>query len=194
MSTVPIRRYSTEEYLARERHAPTKSEFYRGEIFAMAGASREHNLIVSNLVATIHAALRDRPCEVYPSDMRVKVQASGLYTYPDVSIVCSEPQFEDAFVDTLLNPLVLLEVLSESTEAYDRGAKAAQYRQLPSLRELVLIASDAMQVERYSRDDQDQWVLWETANRDESLHLLAVDITIPVSEIYRRVEFETQAG
>ncbi|MDX1969950.1 MAG: Uma2 family endonuclease [Planctomycetaceae bacterium] len=193
MSTLPIRRYSAEEYLAWERQAPTKSEFYQGEIFAMSGASREHNLIVSNLVATIHAALRDLPCEVYPSDMRVKVQASGLYTYPDVTIVCSEPQFEDPFVDTLLNPLVLVEVLSESTEGYDRGAKAAQYRQLPSLRELVLVDSNAVQVECFRRADQDQWALWETANRDASLHLSAVDITIPVAEIYRRVEFDAPA-
>lgn len=194
MSTVPIRRYSAEEYLARERQAPTKSEFYQGEIFAMSGASHEHNLIVGNLLRLLGNALLDRPCEVYPSDMRVKVQASGLYTYPDVTIVCSAPQFEDPFVDTLLNPLVLVEVLSESTEGYDRGAKAAQYRQLPSLRQLVLVDSNAVQVECFRRADQDQWALWETANRDAPLHLSAVDLTIPVAEIYRRVEFEAQAN
>lgn len=193
MSTVPIRRYSAEEYHARERQAPAKSEFRQGEIFAMSGASREHNLIVGILLRLLGNALLDRPCEVYPSDMRVKVQASGLSKYPDVTVVCSEPQFEDPFVDTLLNPLVLVEVLSESTEGYDRGAKAAQYRQLPSLRELVLVDSNAVQVEYFRRADQDQWALWETANRDASLHLSAVDITIPVAEIYRRVEFEAQA-
>lgn len=130
--------YTPEQYLERERSATYKSQYYRGEIFAMSGASREHNLVVANLLRTIGNQLLDRPCELYPSDMRVKVQDSGLYTYPDAVIVCGKPQFEDRHIDTLLNPLVLFEVLSESTEAYDRGAMSAQYRRLSPLRSWCL--------------------------------------------------------
>ncbi len=189
MSTVPVRRYTPEEYLERERAAAYKSQYYRGEIFAMSGASREHNLIVSNLMRVIGNELLDRPCEVYPSDMRVKVQPSGLYTYPDVTIVCGEPQFEDRHGDTLLNPLVLFEVISPSTEAYDRGAKSKQYRQLSSLRELVLVASESLHVERYHRSDDGEWRLWESTDRAANLALSSVEIGIPLAEIYRRVEF-----
>ncbi|MDP1796792.1 MAG: Uma2 family endonuclease [Planctomycetaceae bacterium] len=189
MSTVPIPTYTPEQYLERERRAQTKSQYYRGEIFAMSGASREHILIAGNLHAALHNALRDRPCEVYTSDLRVKVQQSGLYTYPDVTVACGEPKFEDKHVDTLLNPLVLIEVLSESTEAYDRGAKSAQYRKLPSLRELVLVSSTGIQVEHYHRGEDGQWGFWETSDKTASLALTSVDITVPLEEIYRRVEF-----
>lgn len=189
MSTAEKLSWTPEQYLARERQATTKSQYYQGQIFAMAGASREHNLIVANLVASIHAGLRGKPCEVYPSDMRVKVQASGLYTYPDVTIVCGEPQFEDAHVDTLVNPLVLFEVISESTEGYDRGAKAMQYRQLPSLQQLVLIASDRVHVESYRRGADGGWTLWESSDQTGSLPVPAADVMLSIAEIYQRVEF-----
>ena len=139
MSTAPKTYLTQADYLHRERAAEGKSEFYRGEMFAMAGASREHNLIVGNLVTSLNLQLRDRDCQVYPSDMRVKVSPTGLYTYPDVSVACENPEFEDAQGDTLLNPRVLVEVLSDSTEAYDRGPKFEQYRQLASLRDYLLI-------------------------------------------------------
>lgn len=193
MSTVPVRGYTPEEYLERERGAAYKSQYYRGDIFAMSGASREHNLIVANLVRVIGDKLLERPCEVYPSDMRVKVQSSGLYTYPDVTIVCGEPQFEDRHVDTLLNPLVLFEVISPSTEAYDRGAKSKQYRQLSSLQELVLIASESLHVERYHRSEDGEWRLWESTDRAAALPLVSVGIEVPLEEIYRRVEFPSPA-
>lgn len=194
MSTVPIPFYTPEQYLERERAAQTRSQYYRGEIFAMAGASREQNLLVANLLRSIGNELIDRPCELYPSDMRVKVQDSGLYTYPDAVIVCGEPKFEDEHIDTLLNPLVLIEVLSESTESYDRGAKAAQYRKLPTLRELVLVSSMGVQVEHYHRRDaDDQWAFWETTDRSASLSLASVGVTVPLEEIYRRVEFAAAA-
>src|SRR5215510_15498100 len=110
-----------EEYLALERKAGYKSEYFAGEIFAMSGASEQHNLIVANVVATLHTQFRNRPCKVYASDMRVKVSPTSLYTYPDVVALCSEPRFDDDQKDTLLNPTVIIEVLSPSTEAYDRG-------------------------------------------------------------------------
>ena len=121
MSSQAKAHLTAEEYLALERKAPYKSEYLKGEVFAMTGASRRHNLISLNIGAELRAQLRQRPCEVYTSDMRVKLGATGLYTYPDVVVVCGEPAFEDAEVDTLLNPILLVEVLSKSTEDYDRG-------------------------------------------------------------------------
>ncbi|HET6422831.1 MAG TPA: Uma2 family endonuclease [Planctomycetaceae bacterium] len=193
MSTVPVRFYTPEEYLERERRAVTKSQYFRGEIYAMSGASREHILIAGNFLAALHTALRDRPCEVYNSDMRVKVQASGLYTYPDLSVVCGEPRFDDSHVDTLLNPLVLVEVISPSTEAYDRGAKANQYRQLASLRELVLVASESLHVERHHRGEDGEWRIWEANDRTAKLPLSSLGVEIPLEEIYRRIEFAPPA-
>ncbi len=133
------RTWTPAEYLAWERAAPDKHEFLGGEIFAMAGASFAHNKIVGNIVGELRDALRDRPCDVTPSDLRVKIPAVGLYTYPDAVVVCGEPQFEDDKLDTLLNPTVIVEVLSDSTEAYDRGKKFRYYRTIPSLRDYVLV-------------------------------------------------------
>ena len=187
MSTAPKRLLTPAEYLAQERRAAFKSEFYQGETFAMAGASREHNLIVGNLVGEVRDQFKGRKCEVYPSDMRVRVSATGLYTYPDVTIVCGTPEFEDEQVDTLLNPTVLLEVLSESTEAYDRGTKSAHYRRLPSLMEYVLIAQDRPHVERYVRQPDGGWLLREATGLDEAVDLESVSVHLPMSEIYRQV-------
>jgi Uma2 family endonuclease len=190
MSSVPKRRLTPAEYLVRERRAEFKSEYYHGETFAMAGASREHNLIVGNLVREVGNSLKGRTCEVYPSDMRVKVAASGLYTYPDVTVVCGPPEFEDEQGDTLLNPTVLFEVLSESTEAYDRGAKSAQYRRLASLQEYVLVAQDRPQVERYVRQTDGGWMLREVTQLDQVLVLDAISIQVPLSEIYRQIAWK----
>src|SRR6266498_1001389 len=118
---------SPEEYLRLERQSEYKSEYLNGEIFAMTGASRKHNLITTNISREISQQLKPRPCEVYAVDMRVKVRATGLYTYPDIAVVCGEPQFEDDYIDTLLNPTLLIEVLSQSTERYDRIAKSSYY-------------------------------------------------------------------
>jgi Uma2 family endonuclease len=134
------RKMSPVEYLALERSSREKHEYCDGEVFAMAGASREHNLIVANVVGELRAALRHRPCEVYPSDMRLKVPAAGTYSYPDASALCGSAEFEDAEVDTLLNPAVIVDVLSESTEDYDRGTKFKNYRSIPSFREYVVVS------------------------------------------------------
>ena len=188
MSTAPKRRLTEEEYLRLERRAAFKSEYYQGETFAMAGASREHNLIVGNVVGEARNELKGRNCEVYPNDMRFKVTATGLYTYPDVTIVCDAPEFEDAeHLDTLLNPTVLVEVLSESTEAYDRGTKAAHYRKLPSLKEYLLIAQDRPHVERYVRQPDGAWLLREVAELDLSVTFESIPAVLPMSEIYRQV-------
>src|SRR5437764_10016479 len=152
---------SPEEYLRRERLAEYKSEYLNGEIFAMTGASRQHNRVTINISSSLNQQLKGRPCEVYAVDIRVKVRASGLYTYPDVAVACSEPQFEDDFVDTLLNPTLLIEVLSQSTERYDRIAKTSYYRTIDSLKEHLLVAQNEIRVEQYSREANGQWLLTE---------------------------------
>ena len=176
------------EYLELERKSEIRSEYIAGRIYAMSGASRRHNLIAGNLYREISSALRDRACEAYMSDMRVKVAATGMYTYPDIVTVCGEPQFEDAQVDTLLNPTVIVEVLSQSTEAYDRGEKFAHYRRLDSLREYVLVSQDKVRIERYERDT-DQWVLSEVSDPHDTLHLSAIGCSIELAAIYEKVDF-----
>jgi Uma2 family endonuclease len=177
--------YTPAEYLARERAAEAKSEYLDGAIVAMAGASRAHSLINTNLAGLLNAALRDQPCEVHASDMRVRAATGRLYTYPDIAVVCGPAQYEDAHGDTLLNPTVIIEVLSPTTEAYDRGAKFGYYRQLPSLREYVLIAQDQMLVEHYAWRP-DGWLLTE-ARGAGALAFPALGCALPLTEIYRRV-------
>src|SRR6476660_6052648 len=138
---------SEEEYLAQERAGEVRHEYRRGKIVAMVGASREHNLIAGSTYVSIYSQLRKRPCDVYMNDMRVKIAAMGKYTYPDIIVVCGEPRFADDYVDNLLNPTVLIEVLSPSTEAYDRGEKFEHYRAIDSLREYLLIAQDRYHID-----------------------------------------------
>jgi len=180
---------SEEEYLAKERAADFKSEFYAGEMFAMAGASRKHNVITNNLGGELRARLRDKPCEVYTSDMRVKVTPTGLYTYPDVVVACDKPEFEDAEVDTLLNPRLIAEVLSESTRDYDRGGKSNHYRQIPSLLEYLIVNQAEINVELLSRQADGSWRLTETRDRGAVIHLESLDCEVPVEEIYAKVAF-----
>ena len=169
MSANPKKLLTPQEYLARERLAEFRSEYYRGEVFAMAGASWEHTLIKDNLAAESRGQLKQGPCHVLTSDMRVKISGTGLYTYPDIAIVCDKPQFEDGEFDTLLNPRALVEVLSDSTEKYDRGAKFAHYRQIPSLQEYVLVSQDRVLMERDPRCADGSWVL--TVFADVSLRV-----------------------
>jgi Uma2 family endonuclease len=194
MSSLAQPRCTPEHYLALERQARHRSEYVNGSILAMAGASRQHNLITGNVFGELRAQLRGRPCEAYINDMRVKVSATGLYTYPDVAALCDEPHFEDSHVDTLLNPSVIVEVLSESTEAYDRGEKFAHYRRLESLRDYVLIAQNKVRVEHYVRQG-DQWVLSEADALSSTVHLSSIGCTIVLRDIYERVEFPSnEAG
>jgi len=178
---------SAEEYLALERQAETKSEYINGEIYAMAGASREHNYIAGDLFGELRSQLRGRNCKLFMSDMRVRVRPTGLYTYPDVVVVCGRPRFDDSQVDVLLNPTVIFEVLSPSTEAYDRGAKFAHYRYLNSLKEYILVAQDRMQVDHFARVGH-QWLLTAYSRPEEILQLPALECAIPLAEIYDQVE------
>ena len=192
-SATRITRYTPEQYLAMERKADFKSEYDGGYITAMAGASRKHNLIAGNLHGEIRAQIKGRPCEAYIGDMRLCVSPTGLYTYPDVMAVCGDRQYLDAEVDTLLNPTVIVEVLSASTESYDRGRKFRHYQHLPSLQEYVLIAQDEVSVERYTRRGDD-WVLSVFTRLDDTLRLTSIDCEIPLREIYDKVEFSGEAA
>jgi Uma2 family endonuclease len=191
--TAPANRvtYTPSEYIKRERMNDWKSEFLDGEIFAMTGASRPHNLIAGNLFAEIRQQLRGRPCEVYTNDMRVRVSNTGLYAYPDVVVACGPIRFDDDHLDTLLNPMVIVEVLSDSTEAFDRGEKFARYRRLESLQEYVLVSQDKAVIELYRRQG-DLWTLSETRGLDAVLKLDAIDGVIPLADIYERVDLTAQ--
>ena len=183
-----------EEYLARERRAEFKSEFYRGEMFAMAGAKYPHNRVKDNVARHTGNQLEGGPCQLLTSDMRVKIQATGLYTYPDIVVFCDEPQYEDENLDTLLNPRILVEVLSESTEKYDRGTKSVHYRQIPSLQEYVLIAQDQPLVERYVRQPENSWLLTEFRELTQTFSYTSIPVKIALTDIYHGVEFPENAG
>jgi Uma2 family endonuclease len=150
MTAQPKRYITEQEYIEFERASTSKHEYFDGQIYAMTGASRIHNLIAGNTLATLHGQLRRKPCQVLPSDMRVKVMRTGLNTYPDLVVICGEPEFTDDVFDTLVNPLVLIEVLSPSTERYDRGMKFQNYRTIESLQDYILIAQDHYHVEHYT--------------------------------------------
>ncbi|MBC7929737.1 MAG: Uma2 family endonuclease [Rubrivivax sp.] len=191
MSTQVKVHYTPDEYLALERQAEYKSEYFNGEIFAMTGASRRHNLIAANVLAALHTQLRKRPCEIYPSDMRVKVGATGLYTYPDVVIVCGEPSFDDKRKDTLVNPTALVEVLSKSTASYDRGEKFEHYRKLTSLADYLVIAQNKYHVEHYTRQPDNQWLLAETDDIGQTIQIPSIECNLALVDIYDKVEVDT---
>ena len=186
MSSQPTTLLSPDEYLELERKAEFKSEYFQGEMFAMAGATRQHGLIVTNLVRELSQQLT-RPCEVYSSDLRLRVSPSGLYPYPDVMVVCGEPQFADDQKDTLLNPNLIVEVLSDSTRDYDRGRKFQHYRALPTLREYLTIDQDTPQVERYTRQPQDRWLLTEFSDLSQSIDLASIGCVLSLTEVYDKV-------
>ncbi len=186
MSSAFETRYTPEQYLALERKSEIKHEYHRGEMFAMAGASREHNLIAVNVSSVLRNQLLTRPCETYAGDMRILVRPTSLYVYPDIVAVCGEPSFVDSHSDTLLNPTAIIEILSPSTEAYDRGEKFAQYRKIASLRNYVLIAQDEVRVERFTRRG-DEWVLTEWTGLDDVGRLDAIDCELPLRDVYAKV-------
>lgn len=185
----PKTRYTAEEYLALERKAEYKSELVNGMIIAMSVVSRSHSLIVFNLARVLGAQLLGRPCEAHVSDMRVNVSPTGLYTYPDFVAVCGEAHYEDEHVDTLLNPTVIVEVLSPSTEAYDRGEKFAHYRRLESLKEYVLVSQDKVRIESYVRQGA-QWLLSEAGGLEETVRLESTGCDLVLRDVYDKVRFD----
>ena len=190
MQQAAVTLISEEEYLEGENLSETKHEYYRGEVFAMAGASRRHNLIVTNIIGELRTQLKGKPCRTYPSDMRLRIDLTGLYTYPGIMVVCGEEQFADENQNTLLNPDVIVEVLSDSTEGYDRGVKFQSCRQLPSLREYVLISQNAQKIERYARDDRNRWTLTETDEQHPEMVLESIGCRLELAEVYDKTELQ----
>jgi Uma2 family endonuclease len=188
----PVQRFTPEEYYRLERAADYKSDYYRGEIFAMSGGTIRHSMITANLVRDVGQKLLGKPCTVFEANMRLKIKPTGLRTYPDASVYCDAPERddEDSFAETLVNPTVIFEVLSKSTEAYDRGLKAENYRQIESLRAYVLVSQNAPHVEAYEREPGGPWVLKEARGLESSLKIAALAIELPLAGVYYRVDFD----
>ena len=184
---------SPAEYLALERQAESKHEYVDGEIWAWSGACREHNLIVGNILGELAQQLRGKPSEVYPGKMRVKAPASRAYVYPDVVVVCDEPHFEDDYLDTLLNPTVVFELLSKSTESYNRLAKSAYYRTIDSLSEYLLVAQEEYRIEQYVKQVAGRWLLTEVRSLDATIELESIDCSLALRDIYDRITIEPDA-
>lgn len=187
MTVAPTRRLSVEEYLAAERTAETKSEYYAGELFAMTGASRRHNLIVANLMRVLGNQLLERDCEVYAADMRVRVPETDAYVYPDAVAVCGEPRLEDAELDTLLNPTLIVEVLSPSTADFDRGGKLEHYRTIESVAEVLMLAQDRAHAEHWVRQADGHWLFEETGSIEAVLRLESIECELRLTDAYHRV-------
>ena len=194
MATGAAQTYLTQqEYITLERKAipdadTVRSEYMNGEIIAMSGASLAHNLITGNVFANLYIRLRGSGCLAFANEMRVSIPSVNSYFYPDVSVVCEEPRFQDDVFDTLLNPIVVVEVLSPSTEAYDRGDKFAHYRQLTSLQEYILVSQDKVRVDHYVRHAA-QWILTDFQELDQQLPLTSIQCELPLQEIYESVPF-----
>jgi Uma2 family endonuclease len=187
MTVQPLPNMTVEEYLAFERASPTKHEYMAGTIRAMSGASVAHNIITVNIVATLHPQLRQRPCTVFPSDMRLGLVEKHMYVYPDVMVVCGELAFADNTRDTLVNLAVIIEVLSPSTEAYDRSKKAQYYRTIPSLQEYVLVGQDEPLIEHFVRYSAYQWLFSEIKDVKGQVRLVSIDCSLDLAEVYAKV-------
>lgn len=182
--------YSPEEYLEFERKSETRHEYADGEIYEMAGANRRHNRISANLIRLLGNQLFERECSVYGSDMRVKITSTGKYTYPDVVAVCGEEIYEDEDEneDTLLNPMLIVEVLSKSTEAYDRGAKFEYYQTIESFQEYVLITQEPFRVEQFVRKEKNVWTYFEFRQPDDKFKLNSIDCELTLRDIYHKIQ------
>ncbi len=187
--------YTHEEYLALEEAADNKNEYYRGEIFAMSGATKNHNRIALNMATVLNTQLENTPCEAFIGDIRVLVEAHDLYTYPDVVVACGEPRFDIGRDDTIINPRVIIEVLSNSTKRYDKGDKFRFYKALPSFEEYILIDQSCLYIQQYSKQANGEWALQaELEDLADTLTFQTIGCTMPVAQIYRRVVWERRKG
>lgn len=183
---IPKIKFTEEEYLEQERKAEYKSEFYKGEIFAMAGATKKHNKIVASIVAEVYNVLKGKGCAIFSGDLRMQNFENGLYTYPDITIVCGEEKYLDDKFDTLTNPTVLIEVLSPSTEDYYRGTKFKLYRSIPSLQNYVVVSSTEYAAEVYTRNS-DTWILTTAKGKEGALYISAIDYAVKLADIYMQI-------
>ncbi len=189
MSALPKTKLTPAEYLEIERKAAFRSEFYDGEMFAMAGASREHNAVKSNLEGELFLRFKGSPCHTTSSDQRILVAPSGLYTYPDIAIICGEDEYAIHDRDTLVNPTIIVEVLSDSTEKYDRTTKLSMYQKIESLKEYIMVAQDRPWCERIARGDDGTWTRTVFAELTGELAFASLPVKIPLADIYARVAF-----
>lgn len=190
---VSLTRISEDEYLAIDRAAEFRSEFLDGEMIAMSGGSIRHAQLQANLLGELFAAIRGSDCRMYTSDFRVRVSKTRMYAYPDASVVCGKPVLADERQDILLNPAVIFEILSPSTEKYDRGVKFQNYRTIDSLMDYILVAQDAVRVEHYTRGDDNTWTLRDHQTLEEELKIVSIGVSLPLSRIYDRVELPPAA-
>jgi Uma2 family endonuclease len=190
MNATPILKYTAEEYLELEEVSLEKNEFYKGEIFAMAGASIPHNQIVANSLIEIGSFLKDKKCKIFPSDLRIHALSNSLFTYPDLSIICDEIETFGKRKNTVTNPSVIIEVLSKTTQDYDRGAKFKLYRDIESLKEYVLISSLETLVEKYDKQADGSWVLHEYKTTSDTFTITSIGLLITLQDLYRDVDFE----
>ena len=188
MASNPVTKVTEEQYLEMDRAAEIRSEFLDGEMIAMSGGSMRHAQLQANLIGEFFAALRGADCRVYGSDFRVRVSKTRMYAYPDVSVVCGKPLLADEHQDILLNPKVIFEVLSPSTEKHDRGLKFRHYRTIDSLTDYVLVDQDQVRIEQYSREADSTWTLHDYQKADEGLKIASISVSLPLSRIYDRVE------
>jgi len=190
MSAVPQQYLSLDEYFRLEETSEIKHEYYRGTSYNMTGASEAHNLIVANIIGQLNPQLIDKPCRVYPSDLRLKVEAAELYTYPDAIVICGPSQYADGRKDTVTNPTLLIEVLSPGTENYDRGAKFQNYRMIDTLHDYLMIAQDGVHVEHYIRQDNHAWLLRDFTDVSQVIDLPTICCSLALDAIYRNILFE----
>jgi Uma2 family endonuclease len=188
MASQPQTIISPAEYLEMERAASYKSEYYQGEIFAMAGAGNNYNIVTANLIILIGGFLRGKGCTIYPSDMRLHIPENGLYTYPDAMVVCGQKEFLDDQKDTLTNPILIIEVLSDSTESYDRGRKFGFYRSIPTFREYLLVDAQRVNAELYRKNEAGLWELHESPDLDGTLQLASIQFDLPLRDLYEGTE------
>ena len=194
MSAQSQPRLTPEQYLEIERAAQdVRSEFYNGRMYAMSGGTHRHAIVIGNLSRELGFALKRGPCVVTTSDMRVRVSKTGLFTYPDIMVVCDKPQYGDSRVDTVLNPSLIVEVLSPSSEAYDRGFKFAQYRALESLQEYALVSQSEPRVEIFRRQPSGDWLLSESAGMEATCRFDSVNCAIALKDIYDKVTFDGES-
>ncbi len=185
---------SPEEYLTGERESDMRHEYFAGEVFSMAGASREHNQISKNIVRLLGNQLLEKPCSVFASDMKVKVKKKKKYSYPDIVVVCEKEEYEDEHNDVLLNPVVLIEILSDSTEAYDRGDKFSRYQDIPSFTEYILVSQYTFKMERFTRQPNNSWVYTIYQGEEDILSVETIDCELPLAEVYKKVRFAEQGA
>lgn len=190
MSTQKIKKLTPEEYLDIERNAECKSEYYNGEMFALAVASYVHNRITRNISKALGLQLKGTKCEEFQSDLKIKEKISGLFTYPDIVVICGEPEFYDEEKDVVVNPTVIMEVLSKSTETYDRGFKFELYRRINTLKDYFMVSQDKISIEYYSRNDDDSWILKEFKDLNQNIEMKSIGCILELKDVYYKVDLK----